>query len=99
MKSELISSDRRDLHLKKIPDWKREGSLISRTYSFRRFLDGIDFVKQLADKAEAVNHHPDIDIRYNKVTLRLTTHDAGGLTEKDFLLASTIDAVYLKFKI
>jgi len=75
-----------------LPGWSRRGDVLSKTFSFARFTDGIDFVVRLARLAEAANHHPDIDIRYTKVTLTLSTHDAGGITVKDLDLAKEIEA-------
>lgn len=77
--------------LSKIPAWKHEGSEISRQFQFRDFAAAMVFVNAVAEKAEAANHHPDIDIRWNKVLLRLSTHSKGGLTESDFALAEQID--------
>ena len=74
-----------------IPDWARRGAVISRTYQFKDFPAAIRFVRALATAAEKAWHHPDIDVRWNKVTLSLTTHDEGGLTEKDFRLARAFD--------
>lgn len=76
-----------------IPLWHREASVISRTYEFKDFVTAMKFVNAAAKAAEKAGHHPDIDIRWNKVTLALTTHDAGGLTEKDFALAAKFDAL------
>ena len=64
---------------------------ITRTYTFPSFRAALAFVAYVGELAEAQDHHPDIDIRYRKVTLTLSTHEAGGLTEKDFDLASLID--------
>lgn len=77
--------------LKSVPEWKKKGYAIARTYQFKDFADAIQFVNAVARPAEEAWHHPDIDIRWNKVTLTLTTHDAGGLTEKDFKLAQRFD--------
>lgn len=77
--------------LRFLPEWTKKGSVITRTFQFRDFSTAIEFVNALARLAERANHHPDIDIRWNKVTLTLTTHDEGGLTEKDFELAGQID--------
>jgi 4a-hydroxytetrahydrobiopterin dehydratase len=77
--------------LASVPEWEKKGSSISRTYQFKNFPAAIRFVNDLAKLAEKAWHHPDIDIRWNKVTLTLTTHDAGGLTEKDFELARKFD--------
>ena len=77
--------------LRTVPKWKRQGQSISRTYAFEDFPAAIKFVNAVARMAEKAWHHPDIDIRWNKVTLTLTTHDEGGLTEKDFALAEKFD--------
>ncbi len=74
-----------------VSKWKKKGSIISRTYEFKDFPTAIKFVNTVARLAEKAWHHPDIDIRWNKVTLALTTHDEGGLTEKDFELAQKFD--------
>jgi 4a-hydroxytetrahydrobiopterin dehydratase len=74
-----------------VKHWKKQGSTLSRTYEFKDFPAAIQFVKAAARLAEKAWHHPDIDIRWNKVTLTLTTHDAGGLTTKDFDLAKKFD--------
>jgi 4a-hydroxytetrahydrobiopterin dehydratase len=79
-----------------LPQWKREGQVISRTFKFADFVVAMKFVNAVADIAEQANHHPDIDIRWNKVTLALTTHDAGGLTQKDFALAKQCDALSVR---
>lgn len=73
------------------PEWKKKGNTIKRLYQFKDFPAGIKFVNAVARLAEKAWHHPDIDIRWNKVTLTLTTHDAGGLTKKDFALAKKFD--------
>jgi len=74
-----------------VSDWKKQGATIRRTFQFKDFPAAIKFVNTVARLAEKAAHHPDIDIRWNKVTLALSTHDAGGLTEKDFGLAEKID--------
>ena len=74
-----------------VPAWKQTGAAIARTFQFKDFPAAIQFVNALATVAEQAWHHPDIDIRWNKVKLTLTTHDAGGLTEKDFDLARKFD--------
>jgi 4a-hydroxytetrahydrobiopterin dehydratase len=76
-----------------VPGWKRQGNAITRTFQFKDFPAAIKFVDALARLAEKAWHHPDIDIRWNKVTLTLTTHDQGGLTEKDFALAKKFDGI------
>jgi len=79
--------------LEAVPEWKAAGDRIARTFVFQNFPAAIQFVNAVAGRAEKAWHHPDIDIRWNKVTLTLTTHDAGGLTEKDFNLARQFDAL------
>jgi len=77
--------------LPRVPGWERRGSEIRRTWTFPDFRAAMAFVNRVADLAEGANHHPDIDVRYSKVTLVLSTHDAGGLTARDFALAEKID--------
>lgn len=76
-----------------VPDWKKDGPAIRRVFQFKDFPAAIQFVDRLAVIAEKEGHHPDIDIRWNKVTLVLSTHDAGGLTERDFSLAKKFDGL------
>ena len=82
--------------LASLPQWKQDGDVISRTFQFKDFPAAIRFVNTVADLAEKAWHHPDIDIRWNIVTLALTTHDAGGLTGKDFELAKGFDALSIR---
>jgi 4a-hydroxytetrahydrobiopterin dehydratase len=82
--------------LSALPQWQRNGEIISRTFEFKDFPAAMDFTNAVATIAEQAQHHPDIDVRWNKVTLALTTHDAGGLTEKDFALARQCDALSLR---
>lgn len=79
-----------DSRLRRLPGWERRGDEIRRTFSFADFAGSLAFVNQVGALAEAADHHPDVDIRYSKVTLTLSTHDAGGLTAKDFDLAEKI---------
>jgi 4a-hydroxytetrahydrobiopterin dehydratase len=79
-----------------LPQWTRNNEVISRTFAFSDFPAAMKFTNAVAEIAEAAQHHPDIDVRWNKVTLALTTHDAGGLTEKDFALARQCDALSLR---
>lgn len=76
-----------------LPNWKRDGEKISRTFAFKDFLAAMKFVNAVAELAEHAQHHPDIDVRWNKVTLALTTHAAVGLTPKDFALAKQCDVL------
>jgi 4a-hydroxytetrahydrobiopterin dehydratase len=74
-----------------LPGWSRRGDVITKTFQFRDFLTGIDFVASVAKAANAADHHPDIDIRYTKVICALSTHSAGGITQKDLDMAKKID--------
>ena len=78
----------------RVPCWTRRGRSLFRTYKFKDFPASLRFVNAVGRLAEKAWHHPDIDIRWNLVTLRLTTHDEGGLTEKDFALAERIDLLF-----
>jgi len=80
-------------HLQSRPGWKIEGGELVRAFKFETFRDAIGFVDKVADLAEEAGHHPDIDIRYNKVRLALISHDAGGLTTKDFAVAAAADGL------
>lgn len=77
--------------LEGFPEWSLTGDAIQRTYQFKDFVEAMKFVNGVAGAAEAAQHHPDILVRWNKVTLTLSTHDAGGITQKDFDLASQCD--------
>src|ERR1035437_711039 len=83
--------------LKALPNWSKRAQRILRTFKFEGFLQSLDFVNRIARKAQKANHHPDIDIRFNKVTLQLTTHDEGGITAKDFSLARQCEEVFSKY--
>lgn len=78
--------------LRQTPGWERAGPEITRTYRFEDFREALAFVNRVGALAERAGHHPGIDIRYNAVTLALTSHDVGGLSGKDFELARAIDA-------
>jgi 4a-hydroxytetrahydrobiopterin dehydratase len=93
---EKLSTEKTKTALATVPDWKKKGRTITRTFQFKDFPAAIKFVNAVAKLAEQAWHHPDIDIRWNKVTLTLTTHDAGGLTEKDFDLAGKFDRLSLR---
>jgi 4a-hydroxytetrahydrobiopterin dehydratase len=88
---EKLSTEKIKAALAAVPEWRQSGNAIVRTFQFKDFPAAMKFVNAAADLAEAAGHHPDIDIRWNRVTLALTTHDAGGLTEKDFALAEKFD--------
>lgn len=74
-----------------LPGWSRKGDALIKTYSFARFADGIRFVQQVAELADGMNHHPDIDVRYTNITFSLSSHDAGGITQRDLDLAKEIE--------
>jgi 4a-hydroxytetrahydrobiopterin dehydratase len=71
--------------------WERDGDAIRRTFELEDFKGSVDFVNRLTPEAEDMNHHPDLEISWNKVTVAITTHSEGGLTENDFELAGRID--------
>ena len=79
--------------LAQAPEWSELNGAIQRTFQFKDFAEAMRFVNQVAAAAEADQHHPDILIRWNKVTLTLSTHDAGGITQKDFDLARKVDGL------
>jgi 4a-hydroxytetrahydrobiopterin dehydratase len=81
--------------LKGVPEWSELNGAIQRSLQFADFVAAMRFVNQVADAAEKDQHHPDILIRYNKVTLTLSTHDASGITAKDFSLAKQVDAMFV----
>jgi 4a-hydroxytetrahydrobiopterin dehydratase len=80
------------VHMTDLPGWAMVDNALVRTYTFPDFVNAMVFVNEVARRAEAIQHHPDIDIRYNKVTIRLTTHDSGGITSLDFGLAQEMEA-------
>ena len=92
MRVPKLTEDATQEHLAKLPGWSRHGAEITRRYQFADFGHAMRFVNRVAQEAEAADHHPDIDIRYNKVTLTLTTHDSDGLTQNDIRLAAASDA-------
>ena len=86
-----LNTEQIETRIAELPDWSLSSESLQRTYGFDNFLGAMTFVNRIAGLAEDMQHHPDIMIRYNKVTLTLTTHDAGGVTERDFSLAHAID--------
>jgi 4a-hydroxytetrahydrobiopterin dehydratase len=92
--AELLDSDDIKNEMKRIPEWELlKNKSIERTFEFDDFTQAIDFVNSVAEIAEEEDHHPDIDIRYNRVRLLLSTHNEGGLTENDFDIAEKIDTL------
>ena len=88
----VLTADEVDSRLRSLAGWTRSGDEIRKEFKFGDFKQAMTFVNQVADAANAADHHPDIDVRYNKVTMTLSTHSEGGVTNKDIDMASTIDA-------
>jgi 4a-hydroxytetrahydrobiopterin dehydratase len=86
-----LSAHEIDSRMKNLAGWQVEAGELVRTFQFPDFRASLHFVNAVGELAEKAGHHPDIDIRYNKVRLALVTHDAGGITAKDFDLAQSID--------
>jgi 4a-hydroxytetrahydrobiopterin dehydratase len=89
--SELLVESDLLVALKKCPEWDQEKKYITRAVEFEEFMEAIDFVNDLSEIAEEAQHYPEINIRDNKVTLKLTTHDVGGVSDMDIALAQRID--------
>lgn len=79
--------------LSSLPGWQKNGIAIQRVFQFPDFKAAMQFVNKVADAAEQANHHPDIDIRYNKVTMALVSHDSGGVTQRDIRMAERINQI------
>lgn len=90
--AELLSDIAIQRELQTLSGWSRRADVLTKLYQFRNFTEAMDFVNRVAGHAEAANHHPDIDIRYSKVTLTLSTHDSGGITQTDIDLARAIES-------
>jgi 4a-hydroxytetrahydrobiopterin dehydratase len=88
-----IAPEEADERLRALPGWTRCGEAITKTYALRGWSDAVGFVARLGAIAASWDHHPDVDIRWNKVKVTYTTHDAGGLTEMDFAAAASIDGL------
>lgn len=86
-----FSAEEAQAHLGKLSGWQIEGGQLVKTFEFKTFPASLNFVNRVGALAERAGHHPDIDIRYNRVRLSLVTHDAGGLTAKDFEMAAQAD--------
>ena len=80
-----------DARLAGLSGWSRAGETITKTFAFAGFPDAVAFVTRVVEPAERLEHHPDLDLRYNRVIVALSTHDQGGLTEFDFTLAAEIE--------
>ena len=92
-KPQPLPDDAIERGLAALPAWRREGNAIVRTYDRRTFDGSIAFVNAIAAAANAADHHPDLAISWNSVTVRLSSHDAGGITERDLRLAAQIDGL------
>ena len=90
---ELLPDDEIEAKLAELEGWQREGDSIRKTFERGDFVGSIRFVDSLVEPAEEMGHHPDLEVSWDKVTITVTTHAAGGLTVSDFELASRIDAV------
>jgi 4a-hydroxytetrahydrobiopterin dehydratase len=91
--AELLNNQDIKDWLKKLPEWDLEKKHIERLFEFEDFTQAMDFVNSVAEIAEEDDHHPEIDIRYNKVRVALSTHSEGGLTDLDFEVAEKIDTL------
>jgi 4a-hydroxytetrahydrobiopterin dehydratase len=89
-----LSEDQIAEKLKALSGWEYKNNAISKMFKFKEFLHGIEFVQKVAEIAEAADHHPDITINYTRVTFSCSTHDAGGVTDKDFKLANNIEIAF-----
>jgi 4a-hydroxytetrahydrobiopterin dehydratase len=88
-----LSDEEIDQRLSELDGWEREGDAIRRAFKLDDFKGSVDFVNRLTPEAEGMNHHPDLAISWNEVTVTITTHSEGGLTANDFELARKIEAV------
>lgn len=89
----LLTDSEIDARLSEHPGWKRRGNAISKTFERGDFVGSVRFVDRVVEPAEAMNHHPDIEISWDKVTVSIATHSEGGVTAADFELAAKIDAL------
>ncbi len=89
--SKVLTATEIDQALAGLPGWQQDSGAITKVFQFGNFLEAIAFVSKIATLAEAANHHPDITINYNKVTLGLVSHDSGGVTQRDIGMARAIN--------
>lgn len=89
--SSILSQNEINQVLKTLPGWTARDNSIERVFEFKDFAGAMEFVNRVATAAEAANHHPDILINYNRVTLRLSSHDSGGVTQRDVRMAAKIN--------
>ncbi len=88
-----LSEEEIEERLAKLKDWEMEGNYIKRTYEFPSFMKAIEFINRVAELAEEADHHPNLENVWRTVILKFTTHDEGGLTKRDFNMASKINAI------
>ncbi|GAB4453230.1 MAG: 4a-hydroxytetrahydrobiopterin dehydratase [Armatimonadaceae bacterium] len=93
MRTPKLTDDELQKALTELDGWSLDEGMLKKTFAFTDFIGSVQFVTGLAFKAEIAEHHPDLDIRYNKVLVGLVTHDSGGITEKDVALAKEADAL------
>ena len=89
----LLSDEEIQQRLRELDGWERQGDELRREFKLDDFVGSVEFVKRLVEPAEEMNHHPDLAISWNKVTVSLSTHSEGGITENDFELAKKISAL------
>ena len=87
----VLSNDEIDQRLRALPGWLRQGSAIVHQFAFKGFPEAVAFVSRLVPGAEAADHHPDLSVTWGRITVKLSTHSAGGITDKDFELARRIE--------
>ncbi len=87
----MLTPEETQIRLRNLPGWSIETGKLVKNFQFKDFAAALDFVNRLGAAAEQASHHPDIDIRYNRVRLVLVTHDAGGLTDKDFSFTDVVE--------
>ncbi len=89
----LLGDDEIRQRLEHLDGWERAGDSISKQFKLKDFVGSVEFVDRLVEPAEEMNHHPDLEVSWNRVTVSITTHSQGGLTENDFELARRIEAL------
>jgi 4a-hydroxytetrahydrobiopterin dehydratase len=89
----LLSDEEIQAQLAVLDGWERDGDAVSKTFELADFVGSVEFVNKLVDPAEEMNHHPDLSVSWNRVTVSITNHEAGGITANDFELARRIDAL------
>lgn len=93
-----LTEDQISVFLRSLPKWQVKHNVLTKTITLAKFMDSIDFINQIADLAEIADHHPDLLIEYNKVTISLTTHNKNGITGKDFSLAEQIEKLHSRMQ-